>query len=509
MCTFANKTNNLMRMKTVLLCLAVVFTLTACGNKKTDKGEETLDSAAVEEKVLLEQQEETPMPMFLYYMNPDYMQVVYWTDFEEPKKTDDNAEYFDQMHLNWAQQDVIRRHAEGYTKMLLSDGKIVDIKYVGELLKNPDGEDMYPGELHSRPSIPSPGLQFAFVNPKDAPKRDYNYGELFVILHKDYLDSRKQLKVTYYDVEKPLPQAVVKQMEKKYSMKATRSVLTSKIGDRYTYGCIQFAGEYKNAPKDKNRDYKKALALEVLMNGDKVYPLEVLGYYDEGECTWNADDGGEYFPTGISAAFEGPDGLELCYEHGAPESRTVGIAYVKDDQLVRKEYAVYHSMIDEETPLWKKDVAKLQKLYVADDPHENKYHKLAKYRWIDIDNDNNDELWMRDKDDQHGALFTVNKGEYQLIGVETDKLHASFLQPQNGKGYVRIVGSAGGPSVYTQLFALKKSKVVERFNMLEVEGNIDEASLNGKTISRSEAADYLDRTPDDWDVYIYWRNIEE
>ena len=108
-------------MKTVLLCLAVVFTLTACGNKKTDKGEETLDSAAVEEKVLLEQQEETPMPMFLYYMNPDYMQVVYWTDFEEPKKTDDNAEYFDQMHLNRAQHNprfgaVYGRAEEQYAK---------------------------------------------------------------------------------------------------------------------------------------------------------------------------------------------------------------------------------------------------------------------------------------------------------------------------------------------------------------------------------------------------------
>jgi hypothetical protein len=282
------------------------------------------------------------------------------------------------------------------------------------------------------------------------------------------------------------------------------------IDGRYTQGFIQFVGEYKKAPKDPNNDYKKALALEVITDGDSIYVQERLGYYDEASktCTWNADDGGDYCPTSIQAAFEGPKGLELCYCHGAPESVTVGMFFPRNGKLNELEYECYHALIDEQEPLWDKEIAEMQKLYLKDG-NADKDCPLKKYDFLDIDNDDINEVWMCDKDERISALFTFKDRKPQLIGVETDKLHASFLQPQNGKGYVRIVGSAGGPSVYTQLFALKKSKVVERFNMLEVEGNIDEASLNGKTISRSEAADYLDRTPDDWDIYIYWRNIEE
>ena len=288
-----------------------------------------------------------PLPMFLYYFNPAHMQMVYWTETQEPQRDDDNAEYYDEMHSVWAMQDMVRRNAAGYTKMMLAGNRLVNIKYLNEVLKKPNGEDMYPGELHSRPSLPSPGLRYAFVNKKDAPRRKYEYGELFVILHKDYLKTRKQVTVSTVDGEKPLPQTVVKKMEQKYGMKATRSLLTNRIAGRYSYGCIQFEGEYKNAPKEKNVDYKRSLALEVLIDGEKIYPVEVLGYYDDGYCTWNADDGGEYFPTAICAAFMGPDGLELCYEHGAPESRTVGMYFLRGGKLEKLRYAVYHALIDE------------------------------------------------------------------------------------------------------------------------------------------------------------------
>ena len=290
-----------------------------------------------------------PKPMFLYYFNPTSMQMVYWTEHKEPVKTEDNAEYFDGMHRDWALQNEARVNAAGYTKMLLNNGRLVNIKYKDELLKKPNGEEMYPGELHSRPSIPSPGLRYALVNKKDAPRREYEYGELFVILHKDYLSKHQQLKVTSIQGEKPLPQTVVKQMEQKYGMKATRSVAACKIGNRYTFGCIQFEGEYTNVPENEKTDNKRALAVEVLIDGSKVYSLEVLGYFDNGYCTWNADDGGEYSPTYICAAFSGSNGLELCFEHDAPESRTVGMIHLKpnDTKLSKTTYAVYHAMIDE------------------------------------------------------------------------------------------------------------------------------------------------------------------
>ena len=308
-------------MKKVLFCLFALVALAARGGE--------------------------PQPMFLYYFNPDHMQVVYWTEYVEPVKTADNAEYFDEMHSAWAFQNDVRIHAKGYTKMLLNNGTMVDIKYVDEILKNANGEDMYPGELHCRPSIPSPGLRYAFVDRRKAPRREYEYGELFVIVHKDYMKNRLILKTQHLQTERPIPQNVIKQMERKYGMRCARSMQVSKIANRYTHGFIQFAGEYTKAPADPNNDYKKCLALEVLIDGNKVYAIERLGYYDDGYCTWNADDGGEYFPTYITAAFQGPRGLELCYEHGAPESRTVGMFFLRDGKLTEQNYTVYHSLIDE------------------------------------------------------------------------------------------------------------------------------------------------------------------
>ena len=54
------------------------------------------------------------------------------------------------------------------------------------------------------------------------------------------------------------------------------------------------------------------------MAGDKVYSLPVEGYLYEGQCTWHADDDGEYYPSGITL-FEAPDdAIEIAYVKGAP-----------------------------------------------------------------------------------------------------------------------------------------------------------------------------------------------
>lgn len=475
-----------------LMILAICMMVMTVGCKNKGQGADSDTDSTTVDSVLAELNDTTPLPMFLYYMNPTYMQTVYWTGVEEPKKDKDNAEYFDGIYASWSLQDMSRRNAAGYTKMLIND-KWVDIKYIGELLKNPDGEVMYGGELHGRPSIPSPGLRYAFVNPKDTPKRDYNYSEFFVIAHQDYLTSRKMLKCEYLQSEKPLPQTVVKKMEQKYNMKAKCSQLCAKIDGRYSQGYIQFIGEYKKAPKDKDSDYKKALALEVIVKDDSIFTEEVIGYYDEESktCTWNADDGGDYCSVGIHAAFEGPQGLEICYERGAPESRTVGIWFLRNGKIENLEYECYHSMIDEQTPLWKKDISQMQKLFL--NSLKGNKSPLVKYQFLYLDDDNTEEVWMRTEDNRRGAVFTFKDRTPKLIATEDERSTLTFIS-ENGKGCVKVTHEEGN-FTSTKLFVLKGSQVVERFTMQELDGEITDAELNGKSLTKWEAADYLDKTP--------------
>lgn len=494
----------------MIVACAAVLTVGCKGGKQPAASEN--DSLAVDSVLAQEaQRDTTPMPQFLYYMNPSYMQTVYWTAVDEPQNSADVAEYFDAIHAEWALQEQGRRNAAAYTKMLMDDGKWVDIKWIDEMRKNPDGEVMYGGELHSIPSIPSPGMRYALVNPKDAPKKEWDYGEFHIIAHNDYLATRKQLKVSTSQGNKKMPQAVVKKLEQKYGMKTKTSLVCNVIDGHYQQGFIQFAGEYKNAPKDPNRDYKQALALEVIVNGDSLYVKEQLGYYEEETktCSWNADDGGDFCPTSVLAAFQGPDGLELCYEHPAPESRTVGVWLLRDGQIIDHQYACYHSMIDEEMPLWKKDIAQLRKVFADSNPKANKGLKLTKYRLLDIDGDNIQEIWMHTDDDQHGAFFTFKDRRPQLIATEGGKMTPTFYNPVNKKGYLKIAGGAEGEQFTTRLYAVKGSLVVERFMMKELDGEITESELNGKSLTKWEAADYLDKTSSSTiDLYIYWKEIE-
>ena len=491
-----------------LIALAVsgVLLMAGCNGNKAQGTDSEADSTLADSVTVAEEpQDTTPLPMFLYCLSKDYMMMVYWSDVKEPQKDKDNAEYFDQMHRTWELQEGFRRNAALYTKMLAEDGKTIDIKYIGELLKNPDGEDMYGGELHSRASIPSPGLRYAFVNPNDPQLNKTDWRDMDIVVTENYLQTRKLMKsklLSPFDKENPLPKAVVKQLEEEYGMKAGSSTAVFSFDDRYTYGVMQFKGVYKTV-KEYNQEHKVALALEVLTDGDKVYSYPVEGYYDDQYGpTWNVDDEGHYISSGIPAAFEGPNGPELCFTHWAPESCTVGLFVIRNGKLERIQYECYHSMIDENTPLWKKDLAEMRRLYKAHDPHELKNYSLTRYRTIDIDEDGIEEFWLRDKDDKHGGLFTLKDGKVSLIGVEDGRL-------RDGKGYVQIGGSAGGPSMYTQIFEIKKSQVVRRFTSLEIYGEIDECSFDGKNATKEEGAAYIKSLPEVRDPYIYFMDINE
>ena len=497
----------------IALAVSSVLLMAGCNGNKAQGTDSEADSTLADSVTVAEEpQDTTPLPMFLYCLSKDYMMMVYWSDVKEPKKDKDNAEYFDQMHRTWELQEGFRRNAALYTKMLAEDGKTIDIKYIGELLKNPDGEDMYGGELHSRASIPSPGLRYAFVNPNDPQLNKTDWRDMDIVVTENYLQTRKLMKsklLSPFDKENPLPKAVVKQLEEEYGMKAGSSTAVFSFDDRYTYGVMQFKGVYKTV-KEYNQEHKVALALEVLTDGDKVYSYPVEGYYDDQYGpTWNVDDEGHYISSGIPAAFEGLNGPELCFTHWAPESCTVGLFVIRNGKLERIQYECYHSMIDENTPLWKKDLAEMRRLYKAHDPHELKNYSLTRYRTIDIDEDGIEEFWLRDKDDKHGGLFTLKDGKVSLIGVEDGRLQTSFRQVRDGKGYVQIGGSAGGPSMYTQGFETKNSQVVRRFTSLEKFSDSDDCSFDGKNATKEEGAAYIKSLPEVRDPYIYFMDINE
>ena len=304
-------------------------------------------------------------PMFLLGTNNGMMQMVYWCDFEEPQLDEEYPEYFEEQHQAWEVQEKFRRNASKYTKLIVDGTATLNVKYVDEILLNPDGEKIFPGELHGNPKIPSAGARFTLQG-----ESKMNMDEVSgnVVVTDSYLASHKPLTVqpitSDYEMP-PLPSAVIKKMEEKYGMKAELSKKVFIIGDRYTYGVMQFQGEYKNSTRKKhNPDEKSALALEIITDGDKVYSYPVEGWYDpEFGCTWNADDGGEYFPSNIAAAFEGPQGVELCFLHWAPESATTGIMTLSNGKLDRQEYTVYHSLIDEQIPVWKKDISSKSKWF--------------------------------------------------------------------------------------------------------------------------------------------------
>lgn len=474
-----------------MMAAGMLMLLAACKDKPAagqGSGSETDSLSVADSAVAAVVEDTTLLPMFLYYHNPKNMQVVFWAQLE---KTDD-------ADFQWALQERTRRNAARYTKLFMGYEKAQDVKFVGEQTVDPDGEPLEIFGLH-HDYVPSAGLNYAFVDADNPAGKNFGFGSMRVLTTAEYLADHKPMKLQGFDwdSQKKLPINAVKQLEQKYGMSVQRSCVACKVGDSYTYGVLQF--------KVKDR---RALALEVLVCGDKVYDAPVEGYYDEAEgATWNVDDEGEYIPSSILAAFDGADGPTLCFLHGAPESTTVGLMRVRGDSLNILEYAQYYNWIDEERPVWKKDIAQMRKLYKADDP-ENKNYELTKLMSIDIDDDNCYEVWLRSEDDDYGALFTYRDGEVALIGVETERWKPVFYQTRDGVGYLKIAGSAGGPSYYSQVFELKNSRVVRRFTCMEVYGEIDGCAFDGKDAVADEGERYLRSLPQTREPFIYWREIE-
>ena len=499
--------------KLLLLAIALLAVMVGCKNKGQTAPADEKDSVKAVIDSIIEENDTTPLPMFLIGGDGKYMHMLYWANIEEPQRSEGDEEYFDTWHKTWEFQEMFRRNAAQYTNRIIG-GEIKKIKFVDEVLKDPDGNTPSIGEIHGREEIPALCARFDFVNPKDKNPDEPTWG--VVICTDSYLNSRKQLKIEGVDVVDSypeLPAEVVKKMEKEYGMKADNSKKIGVIDGRYIHGTIEFKGEYTGSPRQTgaglapgaDSDRKYALALEVLIDSDRIYKLEQLGYYDETYgATWNADADG-YIPNDIVAAFEGPKGLELCYTHGAPESFCVGMIYLRDGKLIEHQYEMFHALIDEETPVWKKDIAEMKKLFLEQDP-ENKYVDLTKWAHCYLDYDN-EWIWLRDEKDENGAMFIRKDGKFKYIAAETPKLKFSRAS-QGNTYYLLLSGSAGGPATYLQVLAFENGKQTERFNALSIYGEIDECHLNGKTLSKELGQAYIDKLPESREINAYFTDIE-
>ena len=238
-----------------------------------------------------------------------------------------------------------------------------------------------------------------------------------------------------------------------------------------------------------------------------MYSYPVEGWYDpEYGSTWNADDGGEYCVSYIAAAFDGPQGPEFCYVHWAPESATTGMFSIQKGELVRQQYAVYHCLIDEETPIWKKDITEMKRQYVAEDPHENEDVELTKWTHVYIDYEG-EQIWISDEAEENGAFFNRENDEWKLITTVRAGLQPSFSKSNDGDNYLMLSGHSGGPSYYYEVFKLKGGKVVETFTAIYVYGEPYSCALNGEEISNELGEDYLEAVPEPMEPFIYWQEI--
>ena len=81
-----------MRHTLLLLAILTMALMTGCkdkGQNMVPKDTAEGDSVVTDSMVAEEKTDTTPPPMFLFVNDSKYMQLLYWSDIEEPKKTED------------------------------------------------------------------------------------------------------------------------------------------------------------------------------------------------------------------------------------------------------------------------------------------------------------------------------------------------------------------------------------------------------------------------------------
>lgn len=156
----------------------------------------------------------------------------------------------------------------------------------------------------------------------------------------------------------------------------------------------------------------------------------------------------------------------------------------------------------ERAPLNSEEIQGLIKLYIEDNA-ENKYNKLEKWGFVDIDNDGYDEVWLSSNDGVYGALFTI-KDTPKLILTCDDHMSAQVYD-----GYAMKSGPAGGPAYYYQYCMLNGSEVSKTMSMMEVYGNFDFASINGEDVEKEQVEEFLNSlSHEERELNLEWNSIE-
>ena len=133
----------------------------------------------------------------------------------------------------------------------------------------------------------------------------------------------------------------------------------------------------------------------------------------------------------------------------------------------------------------------------------------TKYALIDIDRDGTPEIWLRNDNDEDGAIFTIGGNEIALIGAEDYKFRLSV-----SKGAVMTSGSAGTGAFYSAITLIEGSKMVKQivrldeYNM-ETEEMVPTYSIGDKEISEVEGKLYFDNFKARKISRIKWKRLPE
>lgn len=176
------------------------------------------------------------------------------------------------------------------------------------------------------------------------------------------------------------------------------------------------------------------------------------------------------------------------------KSLPASVSNVVDDRLSAQLDTGYKAIGYEEPPIEKSDIAQMERLFIEAEPGSAPYTKFTKWAHIFVD-DKNEWIWaVEDEASLSGAIFLRKDGMLKLVARTGPNLKPA-IGNKDGLSYLAVGGSAGGPSWYREIYVFRDGLEVERLYSLEVYGQMEECSLNGKPLSAGEWKAYLQALP--------------
>ena len=88
--------------KLLIVALCATALMLSCKSKGKVEGPTKADTIAAVIDSIIEENDTTPMPMFIMGTDGEgYLQVLYWSHIEEPQKTDDNDSWYEEYRQSW------------------------------------------------------------------------------------------------------------------------------------------------------------------------------------------------------------------------------------------------------------------------------------------------------------------------------------------------------------------------------------------------------------------------